>query len=153
MVRDDFKAQGSCCSCILFEIIHIFINVHYAVSLSSFAIPINGIFFETLLKCHETSSNKRAHHLCHYLLMSHVEKWKGPTLKFLQLVSLCIEIWREIVSIKSESGAICFSLRTSSKSPSLPCNQFPNKIDIIPGAFASRIASQTNYIKNNVGRC
>ena len=43
----------------------------------------------------------QTHHQCHYPLTSHVEKWKGTTLKFLQLVSICIEIWREIVSIKS----------------------------------------------------
>ena len=35
----------------------------------------------------------QSHHQCHYPLMSHVEKWKGPTLKFLQLVLVCIEIW------------------------------------------------------------
>ena len=59
------RLEVTYCAPIIFEIIHIFINVHHVVSLSSFSIPINEIFFETLLKCHEMSSNKRAHHLFH----------------------------------------------------------------------------------------
>ena len=43
--------KDACCACIIFEIIQVFINVHHAVSLSSFAIPIKGIFIETILKC------------------------------------------------------------------------------------------------------
>ena len=35
---------------------------------------------------------QRAHYQCHYPLMSHVEQWMGPTLKFLQLVHVCVEI-------------------------------------------------------------
>ena len=42
----------------MFDIINIFINFHHVVSLSSFSIPINGIFVETLLKCHGMSSIK-----------------------------------------------------------------------------------------------
>ena len=36
---------------------------------------------------------QQAHHWCHYPPTSHVEQWKGPMLKFLQLVSVCVEIW------------------------------------------------------------
>ena len=50
--------KDACHAHIIFEIIHVFINVHHAISLLSFTIPINEIFVETLLKCHGTSSNK-----------------------------------------------------------------------------------------------
>ena len=49
--------KDACHAHIMFEIIHTFINVHDAVSLSSFLIPIYGTFVETILKCHGTSSN------------------------------------------------------------------------------------------------
>ena len=55
---EGFKAKDTCHSCIIFEIIHVSISVHHAVSLSSFVIPIKGIFIKTLLKCHGTSSNE-----------------------------------------------------------------------------------------------
>ena len=50
------RLKDACHSHIIFEIIHVCINVHHVVSLSSFSIPIYGIFVETLLKCHGTSS-------------------------------------------------------------------------------------------------
>ena len=49
--------RNACCARIIFEIMHVFINIHHVVSLSSFVIPINEIFLETLFKCHEMSSN------------------------------------------------------------------------------------------------
>ena len=36
---------------------------------------------------------QQAHHWCHYPPTSHVDQWKGPMLKFLQLVPICVEIW------------------------------------------------------------
>ena len=33
----------------------------------------------------------QAHHQCHYPPMSHIEQWKGPTLKFLHLVPLWVK--------------------------------------------------------------
>jgi hypothetical protein len=36
---------------------------------------------------------QQANHQCHYTSTSHVEQWMGPTLKFLQLVLVCVEIW------------------------------------------------------------
>ena len=33
------------------------------------------------------------HHQCHDPPMPHVKKWVGPTLKFIQIVHVCIEIW------------------------------------------------------------
>jgi len=35
----------------------------------------------------------QSHHQCHCPPTVHVEHWKGPMLKFLQLVPLCIENW------------------------------------------------------------
>ena len=35
---------------------------------------------------------QEAHHQCNYPPTSHIEQWKGPTLKFLQLVPICIKI-------------------------------------------------------------
>ena len=46
------RLKDACRAHIILEIIHVFINVHHVVLLSSFAIPINKIFFKTLLKCH-----------------------------------------------------------------------------------------------------
>jgi hypothetical protein len=37
------RLKDACHAHIIFDIIHVFINVHHAVSLSSFVIPINGI--------------------------------------------------------------------------------------------------------------
>ena len=48
------KLKDSWCPHIIFEIIHVCINVHHVVSLSSFLIPIHRIFVGTLLKCHGT---------------------------------------------------------------------------------------------------
>ena len=56
-VFEGFKSQGYMLCSHKFEIIHIFINVHHAVSFSSFTIPIKRIVVETLMKCHVTSSN------------------------------------------------------------------------------------------------
>ena len=36
---------------------------------------------------------QQAHHQFHYPPMSHIEQWMGTTLKFLQLVTVCVEIW------------------------------------------------------------
>ena len=51
------RLKDACHACIMFDSVHAFINVHHAVLVSSFSIPIKGIFVETLLKCHGTSSN------------------------------------------------------------------------------------------------
>ena len=36
---------------------------------------------------------QQAHHQCHDPLTSHIDQWMGTTLKFLELVHACIEIW------------------------------------------------------------
>ena len=36
---------------------------------------------------------QQAHRQCHYPPTSQVEQWMGPTLKFLQLMPVCVEIW------------------------------------------------------------
>ena len=51
------RLKDAWCPRIIFEIFHICINIHHAVSLSSFVIHIYGIFDETLLKFHGTYSN------------------------------------------------------------------------------------------------
>ena len=57
MVWEGSRLKDACSAHIIFEIIHVFINVHHVVSLSSFTIHIERIFVETLLKCHGTTSN------------------------------------------------------------------------------------------------
>ena len=62
------RLKYACCACIIIFIIHIFINVHHAVSFSSFTIPIKRIFVETLLKFHGTSSNKPITNVTHWVV-------------------------------------------------------------------------------------
>ena len=35
----------------------------------------------------------QSHHQYHYPPMLHIQQWRGPTSKFLQLVPVCIKIW------------------------------------------------------------
>ena len=101
MVWEGFKAQG----CMSFPH-NLLDRPHFHQCWSCSLIVIirhshQGNLCWTSLGMSWNVSQLQAHHQCHYPSTSHIEKWKGPMLKFLILVPVCIEIWREIVSIKS----------------------------------------------------
>ena len=89
-----WRLKESWRTCKIFDIVHVCINVHHVVSWSWFVIPINGIFVETLLKCHGMCSNK---HINNSMIHRHctLSSDSQTTLKFLQIVCVCIKIWHD----------------------------------------------------------
>ena len=92
MVWDGFKAQG-CTS----SMHNVWYRPHFHQRSScSFTVIIHHSHQRNIcwnsLEMSWIVFQLQSHHQCHYPLMSHVEQWMGPTLKFLQLVHVFFEI-------------------------------------------------------------
>ena len=92
MLWEGFKAQG-CMSC---PHNHWDCPRFHQLSSCSLIVIICNSHQENLCRNYPEMSWKvfqQSHHQCRYPPTSHIEQWMGPTLKFLQIVCVCVKIW------------------------------------------------------------
>ena len=92
MVWEGFKAQG-CMSCPHNLWDHPRFHQHSSCSLVVIIRHSHqGNLCQKSLEMSWNVFQLQAHRQCNYPATLHVEQWMGPTLKFLQLVPICVEI-------------------------------------------------------------